>query len=45
MVAFVGAPAITAGALLLMALATPTALRAWARGFEAVMADPFGAIP
>jgi flagellar biosynthetic protein FliR len=45
MVAFVGAPAITAGALALMALATPVALRVWARGFEAVMADPFGAIP
>lgn len=45
MVAFVGAPAITGGALLLMALATPLALNVWGGRLTLVMADPFGATP
>jgi flagellar biosynthetic protein FliR len=45
MVAFVGAPAITGGALILMILVTPPALRVWSVGLEAVLADPFGAYP
>mgnify|MGYP005841751933 CR=1 FL=1 len=44
-VAFVGAPAITAGAILLMVLATPLMLRVWGAGLTQVMADPFGALP
>lgn len=44
-VAFVGAPAITAGAILLMMLATPLILTVWGRGLSAVLADPFGAFP
>lgn len=43
MVAFVGAPAITGGALLLMGLATPLALRVWGQSLLRVLADPFGA--
>ncbi|SPH23437.1 hypothetical protein DEA8626_02500 [Defluviimonas aquaemixtae] len=43
MVAFVGAPAITAGALLLLALAAPLGLAIWAGSFSALLADPFGA--
>ena len=42
MVAFVGAPAITGGALLMMMLATPIALQVWGRGLLRVLADPFG---
>jgi flagellar biosynthetic protein FliR len=42
MVSFVGAPAITGGALLLMALATPVALTAWGARLDVVLADPFG---
>ncbi len=45
MVAFVGAPAITAGALLLMFLVTPLALSHWSRDLQAVFLDPFGALP
>ncbi len=44
-VAFVGAPAITAGSILLMALATPLILRVWGTSLTQVMADPFGAFP
>ena len=43
MVAFVGAPAITGGALLLMGLATPFALQIWGRHLLRILADPFGA--
>jgi flagellar biosynthetic protein FliR len=45
MVAFVGAPAITAGALLLMMLVTPLALSIWGRDLEAVLLAPFAARP
>ena len=45
MVAFVGAPAITAGALLLMFLVTPVALGYWSRDLEAVLLQPFGGAP
>jgi flagellar biosynthetic protein FliR len=42
MVAFVGAPAITGGSLLLMGLATPYALQVWGQALLRVLADPFG---
>lgn len=42
MVAFVGAPAITAGGLVLMLLAMPMLLAVWAETLFAVIADPFG---
>ena len=45
MVAFVGAPAITAGALLMMFLVTPLALSLWGGHMQAVLLDPFGAMP
>lgn len=43
MVAFVGAPAITMGALVLMALTTPLLLTVWADALAGRLADPFGA--
>lgn len=45
MVAFVGAPFITAGALLLAALAAPHLLARWLGAVGAVLADPFGPLP
>ncbi len=42
MVAFVGAPAITAGALLLLLVAAPTMLRFWNARLDEVLAAPFG---
>lgn len=42
MVAFVGAPAITAGGLIIMVLAMPMLLAVWAEALFAVIADPFG---
>jgi flagellar biosynthetic protein FliR len=42
MVAFVGAPAITAGGLILLALTTPVLLPIWQRAFEALLLNPFG---
>lgn len=45
MVAFVGAPAITAGGLMLLALAAPGMLWIWAGQFMGVLADPFGTPP
>lgn len=42
MVAFVGAPAITAGGLILLALTTPVLLPIWQSALEAVLLDPFG---
>lgn len=45
MVAFVGAPAMAAGALLLAALAAGPALRLWMEGFKAMLGQPFGAAP
>ena len=44
MVALVGAPAITLGGLVLVALSLPLLLPVWARSFAAVLADPF-AVP
>jgi flagellar biosynthetic protein FliR len=43
MVAFVGAPAITAGGLLLLLLTAPVMLSIWGDGFSAFLANPFGA--
>jgi flagellar biosynthetic protein FliR len=45
MVAFVGAPAITAGGLALLALTAPAALAIWTGAFERQLLDPFGARP
>lgn len=42
MVAFVGAPAISAGALALLAIAAPTGLVLWLRFLDRLLADPFG---
>ena len=43
MVAFVGAPAITAGGLILLLLAAPAMLSAWVEIFGAFLDNPFGA--
>lgn len=45
MVAFVGAPAITAGSLALLALCLPAILAAWLHAIEAVIAAPTAGIP
>lgn len=45
MVSMVGAPALTLAALALLALVTPALLALWLQGFEAYLADPFGAPP
>lgn len=45
MVAFVGAPALTAGGLALLMLVAPAALMIWLQAFDAVLAAPFGAAP
>lgn len=45
MVAFVGAPALTAGALILLAIAAPLGLAIWVSGFSALLSDPFGGPP
>ena len=45
MVAFIGAPAITAGALLLLFISGPIALTHWHSRLEVVIASPFGATP
>jgi len=42
MVAFVGAPLITAGALLIMLLAAPTIITVWNERLDAVLANPMG---
>lgn len=42
MVAFIGAPAITAGAILLLMLASPVILTYWSGQLDATLADPFG---
>lgn len=42
MVAFVGAPALTAGGLFLMLLAVPSILAVWHAAFEAFLREPFG---
>lgn len=43
MVAFIGAPAITLGGLILLALTGPTILIIWLGAFDARLAAPFGA--
>lgn len=43
MVAFVGAPAITAGGLILLVLTAPLLLETWRAAFLAFLAAPFGA--
>ena len=45
MVSFVGAPAITAGGMLLLLLTAPIMLGVWHAAFVAFMAAPFGAVP
>jgi flagellar biosynthetic protein FliR len=45
MVSMVGAPALTLGALALLAVATPVLLAVWLQSFEAYLADPFGHQP
>lgn len=42
MVSFVGAPAITAGGLILMAMALPLLLSIWVDAFQGFLLDPFG---
>lgn len=42
MVSMVGAPALTLGALALLAVATPVLMAVWLQTFEAYLADPFG---
>ncbi len=43
MVSFVGAPAITAGGLIVLALSTPFVLQVWLSVMDAFLADPTGA--
>jgi len=43
MVAFVGAPALTAGGLFLLFLVAPMVLMLWWQAFDVVLGDPFGA--
>lgn len=43
MVAFVGAPAITAGGLILLAITAPLLLETWKAAFLPILHDPFGA--
>ncbi len=45
MVAFVGAPAITAGAILLLMLASPVMLTFWNERLDATLLDPLGPAP
>lgn len=45
MVAFVGAPAITAGGLLLLLLVAPLILPIWSDALSIRLADPFGGAP
>ncbi len=45
MVAFVGAPVITAGGLILLFLASPLLLSVWVDALNGFMARPFGPIP
>lgn len=45
MVSMVGAPALTLGALVLMAVATPVLMAVWLQAFEAYLAAPFGPPP
>ena len=42
MVAFVGAPLITGGSLLLLLLAAPLILSLWMQVFDAALENPYG---
>ena len=44
-VSLVGAPVLTAGALILMALVVPTMLAVWMQGFDAFLTNPSGSTP
>ncbi len=44
-VSLVGAPILTAGALILMALVVPTMLMVWMEGFDTFLANPSGSVP
>ncbi|MBC7155841.1 MAG: type III secretion protein, partial [Rhodobacteraceae bacterium] len=41
MVAFVGAPALTAGGLAMLFLSVPVVLAVWMQAFDLFLADPF----
>lgn len=45
MVAFVGAPALTLGGLVLLMVAAQPALTVWLAAFQALAADPFAPVP
>lgn len=45
MVAFIGAPAITAGGLILLMVSAPVLLSVWSNALFAFMDAPFGALP
>ncbi|MGZ2259719.1 flagellar biosynthetic protein FliR [Roseobacter sp. A03A-229] len=45
MVAFVGAPVITAGGLFLLLVSAPLILSVWVQAMDAFLANPFGPIP
>ncbi len=45
MVSMIGAPALTAGGLVLMALSVPLALALWAQALHGFLAAPFQALP
>jgi flagellar biosynthetic protein FliR len=45
MVSMVGAPALTLGALVLLAMATPVLLAVWLQSFETFLASPFAPPP
>jgi len=45
MVAFVGAPAITAGGMILLFISLPILLPIWLQRFDAVLAAPLQALP
>lgn len=45
MVSFIGAPALSAGGLILLAILTPIALPVWQRALEGFMASPFATVP
>jgi flagellar biosynthesis protein FliR len=45
MISFIGAPALAAGGLLMLAVVTPLALTVWLSAIEAYVADPFQVAP
>lgn len=45
MVAFVGAPVITAGGLFLLLVSSPLILSVWVRTMDSFLGNPFGALP